>query len=170
MIRYLIVCLAVLCGCSGGSDQVATAGPDSPNGSNSPNDVEAYKPPLYWTVYEYHIVRQQQSGGGPSSTGSSTPGATADNYIPESEFLANIDWVEANLKPFGYDMVAIDGWGDTQRLSEHGYRASHSENWAERLRLVVRTPALARHAPRHVREPARRARRSLGHHDENRRY
>jgi hypothetical protein len=130
MIRYLIVCLAVLCGCSGGSDQVATAGPDSPNGSNSPNDVEAYKPPLYWTVYEYHIVRQQQSGGGPSSTGSSTPGATADNYIPESEFLANIDWVEANLKPFGYDMVAIDGWGDTQRLSEHGYRASHSENWA----------------------------------------
>ena len=22
------------------------------------------------------------------------------------------DWVEANLKPYGYDMVAIDGWGD----------------------------------------------------------
>lgn len=81
-------------------------------------------PPLYWSVYEYHILRQQASDRTPDD-----PGTTEENYIPESVFRANIDWVEANLKPYGYDMVAIDGWGDTFTLSEHGYRASHSQHW-----------------------------------------
>jgi hypothetical protein len=109
--RYLIACLALLAGCSG-EDQPGESAADP------------YKPPLYWDVYEYHIVRQQVSGRGPTDV---VPGLLlVENYIPESEFMANIDWVEEDLKPFGYDMVAIDGWGDTERLSEHGYRASHS--------------------------------------------
>jgi len=119
--RILITCLAVLgvASCSGGDgadpavlSEQALTGPSF------------RKPPLYWSVYEYHIVRQQEEGGTPDDTGS-----TAENYIPESEFQANIDWVEENLKPYGYDMVAIDGWGDTLTLSEHGYRAAHSEHW-----------------------------------------
>ena len=111
MNRFLIACVALLLvGCSGGGD------------GQSGESVNPYKPQLYWDVYEYHIVRQQEA--------SSTPVAgSGENFIPESEFLANIDWVEANLKPYGYDMVAIDGWGDTQTLSENGYRASHSLNW-----------------------------------------
>jgi hypothetical protein len=105
--------LALLAGCSG-SDPGSVI-------------VNPYKPPLYWDVYEYHIVRQQAEGGGPTNV---VPGPPAvDNHIPESEFRANIDWVEAKLKPYGYDMVAIDGWGDTQRLSKNGYRASHSSHW-----------------------------------------
>jgi hypothetical protein len=82
-----------------------------------------YPPQLYWSVYEYHIVRQQEA--------SSTPGggSTAANFIPESEFLANIAWVEANLKSLGYEMIAIDGWGDPLTLSPNGYRASHSQHW-----------------------------------------
>lgn len=87
-------------------------------------EQNAYAPPLYWSVYEYHIVRQQEDGRSPSD-----PGTTAENYIPESELMANVDWVEANLKPYGYDMVAIDGWGDALTLNENGYRASHSQNW-----------------------------------------
>src|SRR5690606_7338780 len=114
-----IACLAIVSGCDGGERQAGGAGPQS-DGEN------AYKPPLYWDVYEYHIVRQQEEGAG---LGSSSPGSSPDNYIPEEEFLANIDWVEANLKPYGYDMVAIDGWGDALTLSENGYRASHSQNW-----------------------------------------
>jgi len=75
----------------------------------------AYKAPLYWSVYEYHILKEQ---AGQSS-----------NYIPESEWLANIDWVDANLKDLGYDMICIDGWGDVSQLNEHGYRKSHSSHW-----------------------------------------
>ncbi|HSM26931.1 MAG TPA: hypothetical protein VK855_02380, partial [Thioalkalivibrio sp.] len=112
MSAFLITCLAVLAGCSGGEQQWES--------------MNRYKPPLYWDVYEYHIIRQQAAGV-PTHEVPTPP--TIDNYIPEAEFLANIDWVEEELKPYGYDMVAIDGWGDAQTLSEHGYRASHSQNW-----------------------------------------
>jgi len=51
-----------------------------------------HRAPLYWTAYEYCFV--------------------TDGHIPENVWAANIDWVEENLKPYGYDMIAIDGWGD----------------------------------------------------------
>ena len=51
------------------------------------------------------------------------------NYIPESEFAANVDMVEAKLKPHGYNMICVDGWGDTSKVSANGYRLSHSRNW-----------------------------------------
>jgi hypothetical protein len=111
--RFLIACLAVL---SLGSYAGAA-------GAAEPTDP--YKPPLYWDVYEYHIERQHQE----ENSTPLNPSKNADNYIPESEFLANIDWVEANLKPYGYAMVAIDGWGDTLRLNQNGYRAAHSQHW-----------------------------------------
>ncbi|MEI6568055.1 MAG: DUF5116 domain-containing protein, partial [Verrucomicrobiota bacterium] len=51
------------------------------------------------------------------------------NYIPESELAANVDMVESKLKPFGYNMICIDGWGDTSKINTNGYRTSHSRNW-----------------------------------------
>lgn len=131
MIRWSVILLLALLGACGGGEGEPVVRTDA---------ASSYKPPLYWDVYEYHIVRQQAEGGGPGSSGngggssgggssSSGRASSPDNYIPESEFLANIDWVDANLKPYGYDMVAIDGWGDALTLSEHGYRAKHSSQW-----------------------------------------
>ena len=74
-----------------------------------------YKPPLYWSVYEHHIIKEQNG--------------VADNYIPETEFLANIDWVDQNLKSYGYDMICVDGWGDVSQYNENGYRSTHSIHW-----------------------------------------
>jgi hypothetical protein len=75
--------------------------------STATNTVKA---PLYWNPYEYNIVH--------------------DNYIPENEWQANIDWVNQNLKSYGYNMVCIDGWGDDSKYNTDGYRTTHSSNWA----------------------------------------
>jgi len=75
-----------------------------------------YRPPLYWSVYEYHFLLEKQG--------------VQDNYIPEDVFLANINWVEKELKPHGFDMVCVDGWGDDwYARDEHGYRTTHSRHW-----------------------------------------
>jgi hypothetical protein len=71
--------------------------------------------PLYWSVYEYHFTREKAG--------------VKDNYISEEEFLANIEWVEKNLKPYGFDMIATDGWGDMGSWNEYGYRTKHSSHW-----------------------------------------
>lgn len=78
------------------------------------NPVNPYKSPLYWTVYEHNFLKEKAG--------------VADNYIPESEWLANINWVETNLKPFGYNMICIDGWGNVD-YNQYGYRTKHSSNW-----------------------------------------
>jgi hypothetical protein len=77
--------------------------------------TDPYNPPLYWSTYEYNIVRQHIG--------------TCYNYIPETELQANIDWVDANLKKFGYNMIEIDGWGDSGELNANGYRTKHSRLW-----------------------------------------
>src|SRR5689334_638967 len=77
--------------------------------------TDPYKPPLYWTTYEYNIVRQHLG--------------VCYNYIPEPELQANIDWVDANLSKFGYKTIQIDGWGDATVLNENGYRTKHSKFW-----------------------------------------
>jgi hypothetical protein len=75
-----------------------------------PIKTNPYKAPLYWSTYEYNIK--------------------ADSYIPETEWSKNIDWVEANLKPYGYNMVCIDGWGDDSKYNSDGYRMTHSSTWS----------------------------------------
>jgi hypothetical protein len=75
-----------------------------------------YPAPLCWSVYEYHILREQAG--------------VEDNYIPESVLAANIDWVEENLKDLGYDLICMDGWGDVSQVDTNGYRTSHSGHWA----------------------------------------
>ena len=46
--------------------------------------------PRYWTSYEYMWENNQ--------------------HIPESRWKNNIDWISANFKVYGYDMIANDGW------------------------------------------------------------
>ena len=58
--------------------------------------TDAYKPPLYWSTYEYNIERQHIG--------------VSYNYIPEYELLANINWVDANLKSLGTKLSrSMDG-------------------------------------------------------------
>lgn len=68
-----------------------------------------YKAPLYWSPYEYNY--------------------TTDGYVPENVWKSNIDWVNANLKSYGYNMVCIDGWGDDFKYNQDGYRTTHSSSW-----------------------------------------
>ncbi|HEY0947494.1 MAG TPA: chitobiase/beta-hexosaminidase C-terminal domain-containing protein [Opitutaceae bacterium] len=75
--------------------------------ANSSSPVN--RAPLYWSAYEYCY--------------------TTDGYIPEATWSANIDWVERHLKPYGYRMICIDGWGDDSNYNEHGYRTTHSSEW-----------------------------------------
>lgn len=72
------------------------------------------KAPLYWSAYEYCYLDGGNGGYG---------------YIPEEEWKKNIDWVADSLKPYGYDMVCIDGWGDVNSYNENGYRTKHSSTW-----------------------------------------
>ncbi|MFA6083900.1 RICIN domain-containing protein [Mucilaginibacter sp.] len=67
------------------------------------------KAPLYWNPYEYNIVH--------------------DGYIPEAEWQANINWVDQNLKSYGYKMICIDGWGDDASYNVNGYRTKHASQW-----------------------------------------
>jgi len=66
--------------------------------------------PLYWNPYEYNIIH--------------------DDYIPENEWQANIDWMNQNLKSYGYNMICIDGWGDDSKYNADGYRTTHSKFWS----------------------------------------
>lgn len=72
-----------------------------------------FSAPLYWSVYEHHILQPDDQ----------------TNYISEEDLMANVDWVEENLLEYGYEMIAMDGWGDLDNLNEHGYRVTHSRHW-----------------------------------------
>jgi regulation of enolase protein 1 (concanavalin A-like superfamily) len=76
------------------------------------NPANPFKAPLYWNPYEYCY--------------------TKDGSIPEDIWSQNIDWVDANLKSYGYNMICIDGWGDIKAnitYNENGYLTSHSDKW-----------------------------------------
>jgi len=74
-----------------------------------------FKAPLYWSVYENQIVKEMNH--------------EKDVHISEQEWLANIDWIDENLKEHGYTMICIDGWGDVTQINSNGYRLSHSRHW-----------------------------------------
>ena len=46
---------------------------------------QRHKAPMYWSPYEYNYEK--------------------NSYMPEDEWQANIDWVAANLKSYGYTLV-----------------------------------------------------------------
>lgn len=53
------------------------------------------KAPLYWTVYEFCYEAEH---------------ANRDRNMPRNIWEANIEWVEQNLLPYGYDMIVTDGF------------------------------------------------------------
>ena len=66
--------------------------------------------PKYWIAYEYCWE-------------TNTP-------IPEDRWKANIDWVEANFKSYGYDMVSNDGWIEaSQIVDQNGYIIKYNDQW-----------------------------------------
>ncbi len=53
------------------------------------------KAPLYWTVYEYCFEAEH---------------AHQNTNMPKNIWEANIEWVEKNLLPYGYNMIVTDGF------------------------------------------------------------
>ena len=66
--------------------------------------------PLYWSTYGYEVQ--------------------FNRIIPEAEWIANVDWVDANFKSYGYKILCTDGWIDsTQEVTRHGYIVKHDDSW-----------------------------------------
>lgn len=66
--------------------------------------------PKYWMAYEYCWVN--------------------NTAIPEDRWKSNIEWVEANFKEYGYDMICNDGWIETaQTINKNGYIIKYNDNW-----------------------------------------
>ncbi|GEM_PF-148347 len=66
--------------------------------------------PMYWIAYEYCI----------------------DNNvaIPEDRWKKNIDWMAANFKNYGYDMICSDGWIEVaQTINPDGYITKYNSAW-----------------------------------------
>lgn len=105
VIYYFLFCVLLSTGCQKSSPAT---------GNETDKDTLAvasnpFKGPLYWSSYEYNII--------------------TDGYIPEDEWEKNIDWMDKNLKDYGYKMVCIDGWGDDFKFNQDGYRTTHSSSW-----------------------------------------
>jgi hypothetical protein len=67
--------------------------------------------PLYWSTYDYENSKNV--------------------IIPEHVWKANVDWVAATFRDYGYKMVCTDGWIDnTQKTTPHGYILSQADDWA----------------------------------------
>jgi len=66
---------------------------------------------LYWSTYGYENE--------------------LNTIMPEDEWNANVEWVDANFKSYGYTMLCTDGWIDsTQEVNRHGYIVKHDDAWA----------------------------------------
>lgn len=66
--------------------------------------------PLYWITYEHQYVN--------------------DSPMPEDRWKANVDWVAANFRDYGYTMVSTDGWVEqSQKITQNGYVISHNDEW-----------------------------------------
>jgi glucan 1,6-alpha-isomaltosidase len=66
--------------------------------------------PLYWSTYDYENSKNV--------------------LIPEAVWKANVDWVAATFRDYGYRMVCTDGWIDhTQRITPNGYILSQADDW-----------------------------------------
>jgi glucan 1,6-alpha-isomaltosidase len=90
---------------------------DSAAGALDPVDALGVRPvqrsgtgPLYWTTYGYEVQFNQ--------------------IMPEDEWIANVEWVDANFKSYGYKMLCTDGWIDsTQEVTRNGYIVKHDDSW-----------------------------------------
>lgn len=66
--------------------------------------------PRYWTPYEDEV--------------------TKNKHMAEDRWKRNIDWVAANFKDYGYDMICNDGWIEAaQTINEYGYITKLNSGW-----------------------------------------
>ena len=66
--------------------------------------------PKYWIAYEYCWV--------------------TNSAIPESQWKANIDWIDTTFKSYGYDMICNDGWIEgAQTINSNGYITKYNDTW-----------------------------------------
>lgn len=72
-------------------------------------DIHTFKAPLYWSVYEYCYVNEQNGV------------ANENQDISEAEWDKILDWVARDLKPHGYDMVCTDGFIPMLAKDASGY-------------------------------------------------
>lgn len=72
-------------------------------------EIHTAKAPLYWSVYEYCWLLEQQN----------IPASEMD--LTEEQWDKIIDWVATELKPYGYDMVCTDGFIPMLARDETGY-------------------------------------------------
>ncbi len=92
--------------------------PDAPESATPSRSrhagARAFRPggagPLYWSTYDYENSK--------------------NILISEDVWKANVDWVAATFRDYGYKMLCTDGWIDnTQRITRHGYIVSQADDW-----------------------------------------
>ena len=83
--------------------------------------IHTYNAPLYWSVYEYCYEMEKQ--GVPSSEMDITP----------SEWDNIIEWVDSELRPYGYDMVCTDGFIPMNATDESGYMTHYGSTSLKEL-------------------------------------
>lgn len=114
----------------------------------SVGEIHTYKAPLYWSVYEYCYTREQQGV------------ANSDMDITPAQWDEILDWVAANLKPAGYDMVCTDGFIPMLAQDDSGYMTHYGSTSlvelvakakARGLRVGVYDNPLWIHGPRDTR-------------------
>ncbi len=92
MTAWITALAFLFCGC----DDASAPAPPAPEPSVP--EIHTHKAPLYWSVYEYCWTKEQQH----------VPASEMD--ISAEEWDKITDWVAADLKPYGYDMVCTDGF------------------------------------------------------------
>ena len=92
---HLLLSIALLLTACGSDSEEPT-----PVHSEEPTEagIHTVKAPLYWSVYEYCWMQNQQGV------------SDANMDITEAQWDEIIDWVATNLKPYGYDMICTDGF------------------------------------------------------------
>lgn len=100
----LMIALTFLFGGCGTDDSNVVNEPEQPK-----LEIHTRKAPLYWSVYEYCWLLEQQH----------VPASEMD--LTEDQWDKIIDWVASELKPYGYDMVCTDGFIPMLALDETGY-------------------------------------------------
>ena len=99
---------------SGAAAAPGDAGTPTPSAGPTPSTTVVFRPggagPLYWSTYGYEF--------------------TKNTLMPEDVWKANVDWVAATFRDYGYKMVCTDGWIDhTQRITPNGYILSQADDW-----------------------------------------
>ena len=95
--KMLIAVALLIGGCSSNDEPASEPTPDPGSGPEIV-DIHTYKAPLYWSVYEY-CWNLERAGV-----------SSSDMDITEAQWDKIINWVSANLKPYGYDMLCTDGF------------------------------------------------------------